>query len=1078
MPDGVSEWRRILEAGWAGAERIKAGGAADVLVADGPMTSSRRARAADGGSDGEGSEDGADSTMEISDEGDASALLAAVKERLAESGHSAQYHNFLAAISASTVDTEAALAILDGHDDLIAAFKKCFTPSLSEAPGRPPKEKIVTQDTRSAEVEGTSAHISQLVSLIFSGKTARAHERSKMTEYLKRRSKNSVFPRRLFILRGPPGVGKSLWAQQALRQEVETHVAKGEVLGARLAHVCSTDDFFMQFTHPTSSDMKYVFEQHKLNAYHIMNEARVRLAMAIGLEPLYIDNTCMRLWEMRPYVMLADRLGYSVTVVAPEEISASWNDLDFLKTRNEDPSRRNSDKYVAGPSLEAMLQCYEPLPASPDPRPSIRAAKRPLESDAGHHDADLSTLLPPSSMLYKLEKLMLEGTNIIRYTPPDGKGWALSGELGDEWHSFREKGDGACCYDDRQQWWTEDPEMGWSFAELSWLEELRGQAGQLPKADLPTATTHPALFVHKPTEPRVDIPRKAPKTVKKLAAPTAKVSAGAESAGASERAVAPAAVPVSRAERFRQRVREEVEAAEPVRLGKKAVRKRAAAPAPEDLQDEEDDESALPKGVPTENEEVSAATFLAAVKSRLTEWGKMDQYQEFVVALSGSVDAKAAVRILRGHDDLLKVFRRKFAPRADLVAIKAEIQQEDDAQEPHPPSQPPQAKTRKVAPSTPAPQPPTHSYDSPRPPPSTPRFQNVKHELVKSEVKMEDMPKPPSFDPHAPRPTVTIGDESEEEEVYGEASVAAAVQKGRDECIAELAKNIFRKERTANQGVRERIDMVRYAMRRAARPRFPRELFILRGAPGVGKTEYAVQQLHELVDLEAGEELASKLTHVCSTDDNFEQFTSDGATYKFESYRLESYCHRNEMRVRLAMEAGIHPIFVDDANMRLWEMRPYLMLADRLGYVTTVVEPHDICEKWDDLDFLVSANDTTERRRLGKVVPRGVVKALLDVFDPLPDLAEPLEAIRNSQRTAEPRVVEAVPVPPEVSDDMPRPSKIAKSDASIGGPRPSGAPAHNKQHGWMQVKTEAGAPAQKVPRTQYFQQASRPPAWR
>merc|ERR1719162_833993 len=102
--------------------------------------------------------------------------------------------------------------------------------------------------------------------------------------------------------------------------------------------------------------------------------------------------------------------------------------------------------------------------------------------------------------------------------------------------------------------------------------------------------------------------------------------------------------------------------------------------------------------MPTEQEEMSAATFLAAVKARLMDWGKVEQYHEFVVALSGSVDAKAAVRILRGHDDLLAVFKRKFAPRADLMQIKEELREEapvnTDGPVP-PPMPPPGAPPRK-----------------------------------------------------------------------------------------------------------------------------------------------------------------------------------------------------------------------------------------------------------------------------------------------------------------------------------------------------------------------------------------------
>merc|ERR1719253_173047 len=206
-----------------------------------------------------------------------------------------------------------------------------------------------------------------------------------------------------------------------------------------------------------------------------------------------------------------------------------------------------------------------------------------------------------------------------------------------------------------------------------------------------------------------------------------------------------------------------------------------------------------------------------------------------------------------------------------------------------------------------------------------------------------------------------------------DASITEAVKKGREECIAQLAKAVFRKERASREGVRQRFDMVRYATRRAAKPRFPRELFVLRGPPGIGKTDYAVQQLTDLVDVEPNEVLAARLTHVCATDDFYEMFKGDCPEYKFEANKLETQQLRNQARVRLAMEAGIHPLFVDEPNMRLWEMRPYLVLAERLGYVPTIVEPADICEKWDVVYFLSSASDTLERREIGKVVSRDVL---------------------------------------------------------------------------------------------------------
>merc|ERR1719159_709316 len=116
--------------------------------------------------------------------------------------------------------------------------------------------------------------------------------------------------------------------------------------------------------------MKYIFNSKKVAANQAANEARVRIAMEIGVEPLYIDNSHLRLCEMRPYVLLAERMGYVVTVEAPSSICESWNDLDFLIARNE--QWRQTDKFVSSSKLASMLTDFEPLPESQDPLPLIR----------------------------------------------------------------------------------------------------------------------------------------------------------------------------------------------------------------------------------------------------------------------------------------------------------------------------------------------------------------------------------------------------------------------------------------------------------------------------------------------------------------------------------------------------------------------------------------------------------------------------------------------------------------------------------------------------------------------------------
>jgi len=896
------EWCRMLEGGWNKDSAA-------------PLSAAAAEAAWEEPGDDEDLEEKDD--VEVATADDAGALLKAVKERLARNAQSSKYHDFLTAISSSVVNVEAALVILAGHDDLIASFDKCFgtpSPTVEQSAGR------MDEDLGSGATDRRSpaARASQLVNLVFAGKSGRLAERAKMLEYVKTRGKQSAFPRRLFILRGTAGAGGVAWAMDSLRKEVDI---TGSSSVAQLAHVCSTNDFFTSFVGPSLSQPRYTFDSKKLLANSVANEARVRLAMEAGLEPLYIANACMTLWDMRPYTLLADRMGYVVTVVSPEEICPAWNDVDFLLSRSEEKLSREN--------LEAAIADFEELPSGVDPRPPIRAARRPeQEADSEAAAASSSRVLAPSAMLYKLEKLMLEGSNLMRFTPPEGKGWGVNGEVDGDWHSFKALADDTCTYEEGAICWLiEDPEKAWTFEGLTLLEDLRIQAFQLEEANLPTAVSHPGLFVSNsqqaaPPAPRTPPaapstpPRERQSSPRPPSHPPPRAAQMAPEVDAVPPAEAPS-VPVSRKERMQQRVRQQ----------------------------------------------------LHMVKEE-----KMEQ-----VAPPGK--------------------RRRAGPEAPRSAPPWSVKQEPDSapltKGPQAPSEPPPGRTRvkqELGGSTPA----------------KPALA-VKTEFggrVKSEVKTEDMPRPPGYDPNCKR-VVSVGDDSDED-VMDEATITAAVSKGRDECIAQLAKTIFRKERSSREGVRQRFDMVRYATRRAAKPRFPRELFILRGPPGIGKTEYAMQQLNDHVDVEPSEELAARLTHICATDDFFEMFKGDSPEYKFEASKLETQQLRNQARVRLAMEAGIHPLYIDAPNMRLWEMRPYLALAERLGYVTTVMEPIEISEKWDDIDFMAPANDTLERREMGKVISRDMLAGFISAFEPLPEGGDPLAAVQSARQGGSPAVVESV----------------------------------------------------------------------
>merc|ERR1712107_23113 len=91
------------------------------------------------------------------------------------------------------------------------------------------------------------------------------------------------------------------------------------------------------------------------------------------------------------------------------------------------------------------------------------------------------------------------------------------------------------------------------------------------------------------------------------------------------------------------------------------------------------------------------------------------------------------------------------------------------------------------------------------------------------------------------------------------------------------------------------------------------------------------------------------------------------------------------------------------------------------------------------IEYLMAANDTTDRNENNKSVERAMVSALLEVFEPLQDPDDPLPEIRSSKRPAGIRIVE---VPKEADPAVPR---IAIA-----------APGGTKKPGWQQVKQEQG----------------------
>lgn len=133
---------------------------------------------------------------------------------------------------------------------------------------------------------------------------------------------------RLILMRGLPGSGKSHLAKQLAGEE-------GVVL--------STDDFFM-------IDGVYRFDPVKLGTHHAANQRRAVECLESEVGVVVIDNTNIRLWEMRPYVKAALSHGYSVVFSTPTTPWA-WNVSAC--------ARRNAHG-VPLESIQRMAQAFEP----------------------------------------------------------------------------------------------------------------------------------------------------------------------------------------------------------------------------------------------------------------------------------------------------------------------------------------------------------------------------------------------------------------------------------------------------------------------------------------------------------------------------------------------------------------------------------------------------------------------------------------------------------------------------------------------------------------------------------------------
>ncbi|XP_066910345.1 NEDD4-binding protein 2-like 1 [Clytia hemisphaerica] len=149
----------------------------------------------------------------------------------------------------------------------------------------------------------------------------------------------------LFILRGLPGSGKTTRAMELTND-------------ATLGVILATDDFF-------TKDGVYTYNKKMIGKAHQWNQERTKLSMEACITPICIDNTNTQKFEMKPYVLMADKYGYQVSIVEPTTdwkftVETCLQKSSKNQTLKVDDLKRMKKRYQRNVKLDDIRNCENP----------------------------------------------------------------------------------------------------------------------------------------------------------------------------------------------------------------------------------------------------------------------------------------------------------------------------------------------------------------------------------------------------------------------------------------------------------------------------------------------------------------------------------------------------------------------------------------------------------------------------------------------------------------------------------------------------------------------------------------------